>query len=1285
MFDAQFFGVKPSEAVAIDPQQRILLETAYEALEAAGIPIQNIQGSKMGVFVGLMTEEYSKVLGADMQNIPAYFGSGTARNNTSNRISYFFDLHGPSMTIDTACSSSLVALHQAVLSLRNGEINSAIVAGANLILTPEQYIVSSKLKMLSSSGRSRMWDSKADGYGRGEGFGVFIVKTLEQALLDGDDIECIIRETGVNQDGRTKGLTMPNASAQADLIRSTYEKAGLNLDNPSHHPQFFEAHGTGTPAGDPIEAEAISNAFRCRLDQSVISPLLVGSAKTVLGHTEGTAGILGVMKAMLAMKHGQVPPNLLLEKLNPAVKPFYRGLHVPSTSQTWPTLPRSSPKRASVNSFGFGGTNAHAIIEEFTGRSTSDNSTGAASETTTHASHSSDQFIPFNFSAVSESSLRSVLSSYASFLGENPETRLADLSWTLNNRRSRHPVRTSIVAQTVDDLVNKLELAATSAGIHATSEPVFTLKSQTMRPQILAIFTGQGAQWATMGRELLQSSTMVADCFEALQESLDSLPNYTPTWRLHEELLREEATSRVREGEIAQPLCTAVQIALTQLLKAAGISIAAVVGHSSGEIAGAYAAGYISAKDAIRIAYLRGIFVGKAGVGAMLAAGTSFDDAQHLCSLRQLAGRICVAAVNSPTSVTLSGDPDAIQDALEIFEDEGKFVRLLRVDKAYHSHHMAPIADMYVRAMQESNIKLQARSPYTGHTMWISSVAGKPIEMTDLGDLEGKYWGDNMKEPVLFSAAITNAVQLCGPFSVALEVGPHPALKSPASNSISAITGNELPYIGTLNRGQNDTEAFSSTLGSLWQHSIDVKLDALAERPPKLLKGLPTYAWDHSTPFWQETRRARASLQKGDGGCPHPLLGTRCIDESEGEIRFRNHLTVREVPWLADHCIQNQVVFPGSAYLCMCLEAVVTAFPLPVEQILLLELRHITICKALVFKKNKHESQEGAELLLRINIVEDMADHILATFSISSSSDAANEGTGLSENCSGEIMVFRRQSSANNGQDTPHNLLPLPKTPYLDEMAISLQSSTFYDWARNLGYGYNGYFTGLADMRRKMNASSGRLKIPQQNDILLHPATLDLAIQSILLAYSCPGDGRLRSMHMPTKIDTLRIDVLSCQTAAQQSEDTMQYFSTVASTADLTGSVELHNGMRTFVQIEGLHAAPITPRTAENDVKMFFEMDLMPEVPIALQTALSPYRFKEDYDLGIKAERVACFYLQKLAQLFPKQNRNGMLWYHARLMEYVDFTMDKLAGGKHAYGDPEWMESAEDVSQIVES
>lgn len=1244
------------------------MEVAYEALEAAGIPVGRIQGSTAGVFVGMMGEDYSNaVVGQDLDNIPTYFSSGTARSTISNRLSYFFDLHGPSMTIDTACSSSLVALHQAVSSLRSGESSLALVAGANLLLSPEPYVAESKLRMLSPSGRSRMWDKDADGYGRGDGFAVLVLKTLSKALADGDSIECLIRETGVNQDGRTKGITMPSAKAQMSLIRDTYQRAGLDPSNPADRPQYFEAHGTGmslhnraqisvldranvqysgTAAGDPQEAEAIAAAFYPQGQEwgADEPPLHVGSIKTIIGHSEGAAGLAGVMKALLAMKHNTIPPNMLLRELSPAVRPFYSRLQIPETALDWGEVPGGHPRRASVNSFGFGGTNAHAILEEFTPPPESPASATAPSHRTT-------SFLPFLFSAASEKSLLENISAYGSWIQSHSDTvNLRDLSWTLSTRRSTFPVRVSVSASNPTDLIAKLKLARDKAdSVHiATAEPS---ARSTERPSVLGIFTGQGAQWAAMGAELLRDSPAVMECFDRLQQALDTLPRRddVPSWRLVDELVKEAHSSRLTEDEISQPLCTAVQIALVDLLRAAKICLTAVVGHSSGEIAAAYAAGYISARDAIRIAYYRGLSLrrrreetqGDQIAGAMLAVGTSPMDAQELCDLPSLRGRICVAAKNSPTSVTLSGDADAIQDAKEIMEDEGKFARLLRVNTAYHSHHMLRAAELYLESLSNCDIASPPhRDGDSDRPIWISSVTGDDIELDRTCLENGTYWRDNMVQPVLFSQAVDCAVSIYGPFDGIMEIGPHPALKGPTSDTIQAVYGEAPPYIGTLRRGSNGIEAFADGLGSLWTlfGPGAVDFDAFdramnGASPPKLLRELPSYSWNHDRGYWHENRYSRAIRLKGGSGdafLPHPLIGRirpGDCDDGTGEFRFRNRLSLRELPWLAHHKIQGQAIFPAAGYVCAVVEAV-TKLPLQsggFHGINAIEFSDIVIGKALVLPEGGEGGHpNGAvETLLSLKVVADEGPvtehkHHEVSLFFGFYSCQSETATSMTENASGKVRLLMRGGPP--GGDVP---LPPPSTPDCRSQSrfLDVDPGFFYSTIQKVGYGYEQDFRGISGSRRTMNEATGFLAVPEQKDanLIIHPATLDCAVQAVLLAYCYPGDGRLRSVLVPTRIERITIDIAECLRDLPSARQVPFYSrsdpqSGTSMMSDLVGDVEIHAAhgeQQTLVLLQGLHVTPLTPPSSADDHKVFLDVTWAPG-SVAKSMHVSPLEHGEN-------------------------------------------------------------------------
>ena len=1268
-FDAQFFGIKPVEANSIDPQQRLLLETVFEGLDSAGLAIEELQGTQTAVYVGLMCGDYADLLGRDTDQFPTYFATGTARSIISNRLSYFFDWHGPSMTIDTACSSSLVAVHLAVQTLRSGDSRVAIAAGANLLLGPESYIAESKLKMLSPSGRSHMWDAKADGYARGDGIAAVVLKTLSSAIADGDDIECVIRETAINQDGRTKGITMPSPTAQATLIRETYRKAGLDLSKKQDRPAFFECHGTGTPAGDPVEAEAISTAFfgpetsfSANLQEQDV--LYVGSIKTVIGHTEGTAGLAALLKTSLAIQAGVLPPNMLLGKLNPAIEPFYDNLEILTSAQPWPNIEHGSPRRASVNSFGFGGTNAHAILES----RPSDKTQMSTSSLTFPV------FLPFIFSAASESSLLSSMTAYLAYLKSNESVNLRDLSWSLSCRRSMFPVRAAISARTLDVLCTKLEsqILAVKSGtdVRIGVKP----SSITSYPRILGVFTGQGAQWARMGAELILTSKTAWDIIQKLEESLAKLEVVDrPSWSLSAELLKESVSSRVGEAEISQPLCTAVQIMLVDMLRSAGISFATVVGHSSGEIGAAYAANYLSAHDAIRVAYFRGLHLKQAGQGSMMAVGTSFNDAKELCDLPAFQGRICVAASNSSASVTVSGDTDAIEQAKTTFDEEKKFTRILKVDKAYHSHHMDCCSDAYIQSLEMYSITLR-RLTTDSECSWISSVSGEDITETH-DDLASVYWSNNMVRPVLFSQAISTAVSEKGPFNLVIEVGPHPALQGPASQLIQELTGEIVPYTGLLSRSKSDIEAFADGLGTLWRsfnskvvNSSGYEAFMFPVAPkPRLLKNLPGYAWDHDRIYWHESRSSKAFRLKSEP--VHELLGVQHNDRAENQIRWRNVLRPKEVPWISNHQIQGQIVFPGAGYISTALEAVRVLAEL--KPLALVKIMDFNIGHAIVFDNE----EAGVETLVSLTRILHQGDMLTADFTFHSA--VGKDSLNMALNASARICANTSTAS----------LDLLPPAVELDTGLSDLESERFYSTLNELGFGYTGHFKALTSLKRKLGMATGAILNPAisaSNPLLVHPAALDAAIQSIILAFCFPGDTRLRSVHLPTGIDLIRINPVACQSQAGL-KVLLPFTAHVSpdSALGIHGDVDIFNNEgQGMVQLQGLHTKSLSNPAPSNDLHIFSEVVWGFDVSNNKTYSPSDTITKSDRELSLVLERVAYFYLRNLDISITREARQGVEWHHQKLLAYVDHVLSWVATGLHPYGSKEWIQDTQEDIQI---
>ncbi|KAK7981308.1 hypothetical protein PG988_003546 [Apiospora saccharicola] len=1281
VFDAAFFNISPNEADSMDPQQRLLLETVYEALEAGGHTMEALRGSNTAVYVGTMGVDYNDTLLRDLSTIPTYFATGTNRAIISNRVSYFFDWHGPSMTIDTACSSSLIAVHQGVQLLRTGQSRVAVAAGTQVILGPEVFIFESKMKMLSPTGRSRMWDSEADGYARGEGVAAIVMKRLSDAIADGDHIECLIRETGANQDGFSNGITVPSTKAQADLIMEVYGRAGLDpVNNPEDRPQFFEAHGTGTKAGDPKEAAAIHQCFGQYASSSDV-PLYVGSVKTVIGHTEGAAGLAGLLKGSGIIQKGFIPPNLLFNQLNPAIEPFYKGLHVPQSIKPWPKLPSHVPRRVSVNSFGFGGSNAHAILEEYRPST----STPAALEALEASEPLSSPFTPFVFSAVSEASLVAQLQAYSEYLGATPDVNPVDLAWTLQARRSQLPFKVAFSAATIDELRTKID-AKLAPLKQNPGVAVGTRANIKGEAHVLGVFTGQGAQWPSMGAELIRTFPWVRRRVEQLEASLNTLPD-RPEWSLVEEMVKGDDTSRIAEAALSQPLCTAIQVVLVDLLKAAGVTFSAVVGHSSGEMGAAYAAGFLSDCDALRAAYYRGVVAKLAGnattgqKGAMLAVGTSWEDAQDLVNLRAFKGRISIAAHNSSASVTLSGDADAIAHAKRVFDEEKKFARALKVDTAYHSHHMYPCGEAYVSALQACGV--QVKTDRDASCSWFSSVTPHENPVEPSAALSATYWKDNMQNAVLFADAVKNAVASDPQIAYAIEVGPHPALKGPAIQNIADVRTGNFPYTGVLSRGKSDVQSFSDALGFIWtllgsrgvsfagyQHLLsgpDTKAKA------KLVHGLPSYRWNHNRVHWQESRKSRQT--RGRKQPPHELLGVRDPDSNDREIRWQNVLKVSEIPWLEGHQLQGQCVFPAAGYCAMAIEA--ARIMAAGRDMTVLELHDLTIPRAITFEE---DTNAGVETVFSLTGITTVGGKVTtANFALYSCPTSA-EHNELELMASGSIKVEFGEP----------DLKALASTPLSSSNMAPVETDRFYDSLSKLGYGYYDSFRAMSSLKRRFNQSSVLVdsypySTTESTVYLVHPTWLDVSFQASMLAFSAPGDERLWSLHVPTSIRSIRINPEVCS-SLPLSKKKLHVTSSLANTDDFAASIDIFTNddeSLAMVQVEDLEIKPFAPATGADDRRLFSYTKIAHAAPEGSSIPQGAKPTAEQAELAVLCERVSLHYLRKWkAEITDEDWAKGQP-HHAGLREYMIHMLSLVEQGRHPTMKKEWLNDTPESVQAL--
>lgn len=991
--------------------------------------------------------------------------------------------------------------------------------------------------------------------------------------------------------------------------------------------------------------------------------LYVGSVKTVVGHTEGTAGLAGIIKAYLSIKHSIIPPNLHFDKLSASVEPFYNNLQVVTSNMPWPELSPGQVRRASVNSFGFGGTNAHAIIEGYEQPkketiATISSIAGAALENT--APH-----LPFVFSAASEPSLNALVEKYSGYLEGNTSIDLRRLSYTLSCRRSAFAYKVAFSAATHDELCQKMKESLHEDG-HL---PI--IRSTVSTPSLLGVFTGQGAQWPAMGASLLQCSQRARSIVKELDASLAALPEADrPTWTLDAELLAPASESRVGEATIAQPLVCAVQILLVTLLQDAGVRFRAVVGHSSGEIAAAFAAGFISGTDAIRIAYYRGLHSKLAQSpnngqkGGMVATGLSYQEAIELCEHEDLVGRITVAAANSGNSVTISGDLDALEEVQLILEDEETFCRALRVDKAYHSHHMNPASEPFLKSVNACRVQIKT-SP-EGAPTWYSSVhGGTVVEASDA--LKASYWNENLLQPVLFYQSLAAALQAGPSFDTVVEVGPHPALKGPATDVIKETLSKELYYTGTLVRGKNDVESLATALGFLWTTSGASAVDFAGHQKSlygdsaslTILRDLPTYPWNHDRVLWTESRGTK--LWRQQEGKFHDILGTRIADGTEEEWRWKNLLHPKELPWVTDHALQGQTVFPGTGYLCLALEAAVqVAGGAPIQ---LLELTDLRIRKAIAI-----DDYVGTETLVSMTKIVRTDAEITMAFACFST--VSKEAAGLALNAVGNVRVQL-------GPAIPDILSP--RSPPLHGMR-AVSAEHFYSEVAKLGYNYGPTFRGICSLERRLGASRGDIVGPANDDtgtmLLFHPGMLDAALQGMLVGFSSPGDGRLWSLHAPSSIRRVTLVPSLCG-ANMTSKVSFDCAVTDVEFNELTGDVEVfqHDTGYKSISVEGVAFIPFTAATAVNDRHLFAHNVYSIENPDGAVALGSRRATGKEIQKGLDCERVAFYYLRTLYEAFSEAERTSpaLQRHHRALFDYATYIYNIVQQDQHAYVKREWI------------
>ena len=845
-----------------------------------------------------------------------------------------------------------------------------------------------------------------------------------------------------------------------------------------------------------------------------------------------------------------------------------------------------------------------------------------------------------------------------------PDIPLSTLSWSLF-RRTAFPFRVTFSATSAKSLFTQIESAIEDAATKKT--PLGTRANQKSSGGIFGVFTGQGAQWATMGRELVLASSVAESIVDDLEKSLAELPD-APEWSLKAEILAPKENSRVVEGLISQPLCTAIQIMIVEVLRQAGIGFNAVVGHSSGEIACAYVSGFLSARDAIRVAFYRGKYTPLAKGGAMIACGTDMRDAIDLCSLPKLKGKASLAASNSASSVTISGDADAIDLVEIVMQDEGRFARKLKVDTAYHCHHMAVCSEPYLASLEKCRI--QVHEPAPDACPWYSSLRDDNVRVTMsmASTLTNNYWRDNMLQPVLFSQALKEAITATGVPGAVLEVGPSPALKGPASSIIEEVAGSSVPYFGTLVRGQNDALAMASALGSIWTilgaSAIDLQGFQRAfvkDATFSISKALPSYPWDHDRVLWNEGRVSKTFRRRS--APKHELLGVP-VDAVEGELRWRNFLKPKEMPWLKGHQIQNQLVFPAAGFAVMALEAGRNLAPF--ENISLMELQHFSIHKALSFG----DENLGVEIMFILSDIREGDGYTLANFGCHA---CLNKDIGdFSSMASGLLKLTIGAPS----HDT------LPERPKWPNNFINTDVEIFYKCMAELGYGYTGMFHGMTDIQRTNAGSKGAFTIPQdedsaQQDWIIHPATLDVAFTAEFAAVGAPGDGRLHTLHIPVMIDSITINP---HTTADHSgvEVPLHFDAWLGDPIDngWIGDVNVYdeNGRNTIVQIQGLLVRPLTRMGPIDDRETFANVEWRASWPALTINRTERALTDGEEKVARFAERLSFYILRHLCENVPadQTSRNGTE-HRCAVLEWAQHVMHTTQAGKHAICPKVWL------------
>jgi acyl transferase domain-containing protein/NADPH:quinone reductase-like Zn-dependent oxidoreductase/acyl carrier protein len=885
-FDAAFFGISPREATAMDPQQRLMLESSWEALEDAGIDPTSLRGSDTGVFCGVMSsDEYSW---STLPELEGFRLTGTATSIVSGRVAYCLGLNGPAVTVDTACSSSLVALHMAAKALRSRECSLALVGGVTVMSGPFVLVEFSRKGGLAPDGRCKSYAAAADGTGFSDGLGLLVVERLSDARRHGRRILGLIRGVAVNQDGASNGLTAPNGTSQEEVIRQALANAGLA----ARDIDAVEGHGTGTRLGDPIEVQALLATYG--RDRAPGEPLRLGSVKSNIGHTSAAAGVAGIMKMLLAMRNELLPPTLHVDVPSPHMNWDDAQVKLLTEAVPWPA--RERPRRAAVSSFGMSGTNAHVILEEPPAEARS----GQPAEPRDKDGSDESWAWPVVVSGKTDAALRAQARRLRAFVAARPELSLADIGFSAAVTRAQLEQRAAVVATDRHALLAGLD--ALTSGEPAAN----VFEGWAPGGKTVFVFPGQGAQWAGMATQLIQSSTTFAAEIAACDQALSSYVN----WRLEDVLREAPGAPSLERVDVVQPALFAVMVSLARLWRSYGVQPAAVLGHSQGEIAAAYVAGGLSLDDAARIVALRSRLIHDqlAGRGGMVSVALPVGQVE--ARIAAYGGRLAVAAANGPATVVVSGEPGAIDDLLGELERDGIRARRVPVDYASHSAQVAAIRDEMLGVLGPVR-------PRPGQVPFYSTAVGRFIDTTDL---DAAYWYGNLRARVGFEAAVRALAE--DGADCFIEVSPHPVLTMAMEETIEVVSAQgKVAVVGSLRRGEGDLGRFTASLAAGHVAGASVNWATFFEGSGAHRVDLPTYAFQRHS-YWVAPGAGTGDLSAaGLGRLGHPVLAAAVQVADRDEWVFTGRLSVQEQPWLRDHVVLGATIVPGAALVELAVAA----------------------------------------------------------------------------------------------------------------------------------------------------------------------------------------------------------------------------------------------------------------------------------------------------------------------------------------------------------------------------